>query len=265
MNFKDIHVILIGYNRVESYKLQLDIIRKNWPKGEDIWITAVHNGPHDWLTPGVYGENTFIRLEENKGYGLGALDAINAGLDYALHHNREIVILTNFDSGFFTQKGMEKVIDEFCESNKAFCAGEDVHHIPVTDGLIFKKETIEKIFPILPEVDETRKQDEFLQKEYEGTLLSFMNMEEIFYNALIKAGVQESWLKMDRGEPPRCRFSFENTFWHIHEPEDLHKLCIDYGIVHGVRVQRLLSYNNLEYFNVNVYENPNVIEGIENV
>ena len=259
MNPKDIHLIFIGYNRVSSLGLQLDIIRNNWPNGKDFWITVVYTGSCEWLSPGVFGENNFIKLDENRGYGLGALDSINAGFDFALHHNRNIVILSNFDSGFLTQEGMEIAINEFVESGKSFCAGADIHGIPVTDGIVLWQQEIEKIFPIRAEVHFSRLTDSYLQQEYKDTLLGFMNMEEIFYNAVLKADLQDKWHKMDRGELPRLRFSNRNTFWHIHEPEDLRNLCLQFNIVHGVRVQRLLSFKDLSYFNANVAENPNVV------
>ena len=82
-DFKNINHILIGYDRTKEYVINREIIRYNFPNGLDLWLTTVFNGDLDTIASGC-GENTFITIPENTGYAYGALDAINAGLRFAL-------------------------------------------------------------------------------------------------------------------------------------------------------------------------------------
>ena len=76
----DIHIILIGCQRTQDYRLNLEILRYNYiDYGPLLWITTVFNGDQNKCASGA-GENTFIYLPENRGYGYGALDAFNEGL-----------------------------------------------------------------------------------------------------------------------------------------------------------------------------------------
>ena len=102
-NLKDIHHIVIGYDRVKEYVINREILRYNFPNGLDVWLTTVYNGDLEKLASGC-GENTFITIPENTGYAYGALDAINAGLNFASASYRDIVVLTNFDGFFFNQE-----------------------------------------------------------------------------------------------------------------------------------------------------------------
>ena len=57
---KDIHIILIGCQRCEDYRHNLEIIRYNWlDYGKSIWLTTVFNGNQNECPSGI-GENTFI-------------------------------------------------------------------------------------------------------------------------------------------------------------------------------------------------------------
>jgi len=73
---KDVNVVLIGNNRIQDYIVNLELMRYNYDFGLDLWITTVFNGDQNKLSSGI-GENTFIYLPENTGYGYGALDGFN--------------------------------------------------------------------------------------------------------------------------------------------------------------------------------------------
>ena len=66
---KDVHIILIGCQRTQDYRHNLEIIRYNWlDYGKKVWITTVFNGDQNDCASGC-GENTFIYLPDNTGYG----------------------------------------------------------------------------------------------------------------------------------------------------------------------------------------------------
>ena len=116
-NLENVHHILIGYNQHHDYVINREIIRNNFSEGGKVWLTAVYNGDLDDVASGC-GENTFITITENNGYAYGALDAINEGLEFALHGYRDIIVLTNFDGFFFSQEKYEDLINEFRRSKK---------------------------------------------------------------------------------------------------------------------------------------------------
>ena len=65
----DVHIILVGCQRTLDYRLNLEIIRYNYlDHGRKLWITTVFNGDQNECPSGI-GENTFIYLPENRGYG----------------------------------------------------------------------------------------------------------------------------------------------------------------------------------------------------
>ena len=141
----DIHIILIGCQRTQDYRLNLEILRYNYiDYGPMLWITTVFNGDQNKCASGA-GENTFIHLPENRGYGYGALDSFNEGLDFARSGYRPYVAIFNFDVWFLTQGGFQKAMTEFIESGKDFAAGyHQTHHWAMTDCMFFKREFLEE-------------------------------------------------------------------------------------------------------------------------
>ena len=127
MNSKDIHAVIIGYDAtILQYRINLEILRFNFKKSQDFWITTVFNGNEDLLPSGI-GENTFIKLKEDRGYAYGALDAINTGLTFAANSHRQVVALFNFDCLWFDEEKFEKAIDNFVGSGKVMAAAKDVN------------------------------------------------------------------------------------------------------------------------------------------
>ena len=241
-NFKDINHILIGYDRVAEYVINREIFRYNFPRALEIWLTVVYNGDHEKVGSGC-GENTFITLPENTGYAYGALDAINAGLDFARSGYRDTIVLTNFDGFFFSQDHYERLIDQFIASGKPFGAGyHESHNFPMTDLMLFKRDFLKDLLPVTGEVHSSRKEVEFLQNEYEGTELGFDNCEEWLLNALYKVGdPSELWWQFKRDGHPRYRFTEEYAFGHLHEQEDVQEYMKKYGAMKGHNITRFMG------------------------
>lgn len=155
---KNTHVILIGYDKsVPDYMVNLDIIRNNWSFGHDLWLTTVYNGDDNKLCGGR-GENTFIKLNENRGSAYGAFDEINAGLEFASNIHRDIIVIYNFDVFFITEQGFKTAIEEFLESGKQFSASVDGNELIAPDCMIFKKEFLQSqgLLPLQAKVDDLR-------------------------------------------------------------------------------------------------------------
>ena len=181
---KDVHIVLIGNDRIQDYILNLELIRYNYEYGTDLWITTVFNGDQNKLSSGI-GENTFIYLPENTGYGYGALDGFNAGLGFAAAGYRPYVAIFNFDVWFLNGMGFKTAMSEFIDSGKDFAAGyHQSHKWCMTDCMFFKREFLEKLLPLEDKVLEERKTNAWLQNEMKDTELGFMNMEEWFLYSL---------------------------------------------------------------------------------
>ena len=166
VSFKDVHHICIGFDQHADVMFNRAIIRNDFDNSDDLWLTLVYNGDLDRVPSGA-GENTFIKIEDNRGYGYGALDAINKGLDFASAGYRDIVILTNFDGYFFSEEKYKVLLNEFIESGKPFCAGLHTQYkVPLTDLMLFKRDFLKELLPIKDEVAATRKEME--QKFAEG-------------------------------------------------------------------------------------------------
>jgi len=242
-NFKDVHHILIGYDRFVEYVINREIFRYNFPRALEIWLTVVYNGDLEKVASGC-GENTFITLSDNTGYAYGALDAINAGLDFARSGYRDIVVLTNFDGFFFSQDKYERLIDQFIASGKPFAAGfHESHEFPMTDLMLFKREFLKNLLPVTGDVHPSRREVEFLQKEYEDTELGFDNCEEWLLNALFKIGnPKDLWWQFKREGHPRYRFTEQYAFGHLHEQEEVKEYMIKYGTVKGHNITRFLGH-----------------------
>ena len=160
-DLSNVHHIVIGYDKIEEYKVNINILRNAFVRGKDLLITAVYNGDHPNLIP-THGRtahvDNFVVLEENKGYVWGAIDAIEKGLSFAnsLKDKREIVLLTNFDGLFFSEERYNWLIDDFIESGKPFGAGVGrLKTYPLSDLMLFRRkfvssfyEGLEKVMPI---------------------------------------------------------------------------------------------------------------------
>ena len=147
-DLSNVHHIVIGYDKIEEYKVNINILRNAFVRGKDLLITAVYNGDHPNLIP-THGRtahvDNFVVLEENKGYVWGAIDAIEKGLSFAnsLKDKREIVLLTNFDGLFFSEERYNWLIDDFIESGKPFGAGVGrLKTYPLSDLMLFRKDFV---------------------------------------------------------------------------------------------------------------------------
>ena len=143
-----VHHIVIGYDKIEEYKININILRNVFVKGKDLLITAIYNGNNYNEIEEKYKSeevNNFIILKENKGYVWGAIDAIQKGLTFVdtLTDRRDIVLLTNFDGFFFSEERYNKLVDDFIKSGKLFGAGfsHEVKHL-FSDLLLFRKEFV---------------------------------------------------------------------------------------------------------------------------
>ena len=67
-DLNNVHHIVIGYDKIEEYKININILRNVFVKGEDLLITAVYNGNnYNEITEEYKSEkvNNFIILKEN--------------------------------------------------------------------------------------------------------------------------------------------------------------------------------------------------------
>ena len=218
---KEIHIILITFDKQWNFYINMDIIRNNYSFGKDVWLTHVYNGDIKDVYTGI-GENNFIKLDNNRGYHRGALDLYNAGLDFAKIINKEYTLIMNSDVWILNQNSFINLFDNIGE--KYFSTGKDiVFGRPLTDLFIFKTERIPEI--IEEKVLEFRKEKEILKKEYSNTgwdifeewmLYSLYNN----YSAEVFEGsIDNYWNVMHRGEHPRYSWNEENHILHTH---DLH-------------------------------------------
>ena len=263
----DVHIILIGCQRVEDYRLNLEIIRYNYlDHGRKLWITTVFNGDQNQCPSGI-GENTFIYLPENRGYGYGALDSFNEGLDFARCGYRPYVAIFNFDVWFLTQYGFEKAMGDFIESGKSFAAGyHQTHHWAMTDCMFFRREFLEKLIPIQDRVLASRKSNKWIEKEMSGTELGFMNMEEWMMYSLNRAvsdgtireidqrknitnedlmsnidpKIQDVWFWLERDGHPRYRFTEKYKLTHEHDDEIKKELMTKLNVRRGHNICKFL-------------------------
>ena len=243
-NPTDIHIILIGCQRAHDYRINLEILRYNYMNyGPLLWITTVFNGDQNECASGA-GENTFIYLPENRGYGYGALDSFNEGLDFARAGYRPYVAIFNFDVWFLTQNGFEKAMTEFIESGKDFASGyHQTHHWAMTDCMFFRREFLEKLLPIQDRVLMSRKANKWLENEMSGTELGFENMEEWMMYSLNRAvsdgtvreidqqknrtnddlmnnidpKIIDAWFQLHRDGHPRYRLTKKYDLIHEHD------------------------------------------------
>ena len=241
-DLKDVHHILIGSHQYFAYAVNAEILRFNWPNGNDLWLTTVYNGDIDKIFS-AGGENTFIKIDNNTGYAYGALDAINAGLDFANLGYRDIIVVTNFDCFFFSQEKYMKLIEDFSNSGKPFSAGYLLpHEVPMTDCMLFQKDFLKKILPIEPKVYEPRLDMKLLKDKYADTELKFNNVEEWVLNSLYSAGSPaENWYPMQRDGEPRFRYTDCYGFGHLHEGTDVRTYMNMHNINRGNHVNVVLD------------------------
>ena len=266
----DVHIILIGCQRTQDYRHNLEIIRYNWSDyGKKVWITTVFNGDQNDCASGC-GENTFIHLPENTGYGYGALDSFNVGLEFARTGYRPYVAIFNFDVWFLTEEGFDTAMGGFIDSGKDFAAGyHQSHHWAMTDCMFFRREFLEKLLPIQDKALMSRKDNNWLQNQMSGTKLGFENMEEWMLYSLNKAvsdgvvreinqqknktnddlmnnlypKIKESWYVMERDGHPRYRYTGKYKLIHEHEDEVKRELLTKLNIKKGHNICKYLGIN----------------------
>ena len=264
----DIHIILIGCQRTLDYRLNLEIIRYNYMNyGPLLWLTTVFNGDQNECASGA-GENTFIYLPENRGYGYGALDSFNEGLDFARSGYRSYVAIFNFDVWFLTQNGFEKAMTEFIESGRDFAAGyHQTHHWAMTDCMFFRREFLEKLLPIQDRVLMSRKANKWLENEMSGTELGFNNMEEWMMYSLNRAvsdgtvreidqqknrtnddlmnnidpKIIDTWFQLERDGHPRYRLTKKYDLIHEHDDDIKRQLLEHYKTKRGHNICKYLG------------------------
>ena len=270
----DIHIILIGCQRTEDYKHNLEIIRYNWYEyGKKIWITTVFNGDQNKCASGC-GENTFIYLPENTGYGYGALDSFNAGLEFARSGYRPYVAIFNFDVWFLTEHGFDIAMSEFIESGKDFAAGyHQTHHWAMTDCMFFRREFLEKLLPIQDKVLMSRTHNKWLENQMSGTELGFENMEEWIMYSLNKAvsdgqvreidqqenktnddlmnnidpNISKVWCQLERDGHPRYRYTDKYKLIHEHD-DHLKKQLLEHNKINK-------GHNICKYLDIKIEHN----------
>ena len=264
----DIHIILIGCQRTYDYRLNLELLRYNYTDyGPMLWITTVFNGDQNKCASGA-GENTFIHLPENRGYGYGALDSFNEGLDFARTGYRPYVAIFNFDVWFLTQNGFETAMTEFIDSGKDFAAGyHQTHHWAMTDCMFFRREFLERLLPIQDRVLMSRKDNKWLKNEMSGTELGFENMEEWMMYSLNRAvsdgkvreidqqknktnddlmnnidpKIIEAWFQLERDGHPRYRLTKKYDLIHEHDDDIKRQLLKHYGVKRGHNICKYLG------------------------
>tara|TARA_B100002003_G_C14055477_1_gene508240 strand:- start:227 stop:1099 length:873 start_codon:yes stop_codon:yes gene_type:complete len=264
----DIHIILIGCQRAHDYRVNLEILRYNYMNyGPMLWITTVFNGDQNECASGA-GENTFIYLPENRGYGYGALDSFNEGLDFARTGYRPYVAIFNFDVWFLTQNGFEKAMSEFIESGRDFAAGyHQTHHWAMTDCMFFRREFLESLLPIQDRVLMSRKANKWLENEMSGTELGFNNMEEWMMYSLNRAvsdgtvreidqqknrtnddlmnnidpKIIDTWFQLERDGHPRYRLTKKYDLIHEHDDDIKRQLLEHYKAKKGHNICKYLG------------------------
>jgi len=216
-----VHHIVIGYDKIEEYKININILRNAFVKGKDLLITAVYNGDHPNLIPSRHGRtahvDNFLVLEENKGYVWGAIDAIEKGLSFAnsLKDKREIVLLTNFDGLFFSEERYGWLIDDFIKSGKPFGAGiPRLHKYPLSDLMIFRSE-------FLPRFSEGLEKVMPAENLKGSNLFATWSCEEHIRDTLKAVGeIDNLWWKFERDpeETGGRTYTFHNeyAFGHLH-------------------------------------------------
>jgi hypothetical protein len=264
-NPRDIHIILIGYDKpITQYRTNLEIIRQNWSFGQDIWITTIFNGNEDNFISGI-GENSYICLKENRGAALGAMDEINAGLDFAVDHHRSIVAIYNFDVIFYTEDGFKKAITDFLNSGKMFSVAEDCNGLLSPDCMLFRREFLKDFLPIIPEHCKYREGLKINDVYINETELGWANTEEYIWYTLVKdiendiniinygATPEEKdnmirdylkdhyWHLMDRTSLPRLSWSESLQLGHEHKLKNVRDRLIRFNLTKGVVINDIIK------------------------
>lgn len=243
VNPEDIHVVLLTYDKQWNFYLNLDIIRKNYDFGKDIWISHVYNGDMKQLYTGV-GENNFLRVEKNRGYQEGALDLYKKGLDFAKTINKKYTMIMNSDVWVLNQQSFLNLFNNI--GDKYFSTGKDIMFgRPLTDMFIFKTEHIPDL--IEEEVLDFRKEKDILKEEYRKT--GWKIFEEWMLNALYTSysakkeddGLDTYWEVMFRGEHPRYSWNEKNHVLHIHDINTKKKLLLQNNILKGDNIENFIK------------------------
>ena len=193
----DLHICLIGYNHQLNLYLNLDIIRKNYSFGDKIWVTTLYNGTKDGPINGL-GENSYIPLEYNRGYQLGAFDLYKEAFRMAKLVNRKYTIVMNFDVWIVGEQAMVNLMEDFIQSGKRFMSGRDPNHDrPFCDITIYQTEHI----PDLEEkyIKERNPHKVCLEEWlYRAMCVKYFGEDFTYQEKMI----DPYWHEMDRGEDP---------------------------------------------------------------
>ena len=113
--------------------------------------------------------------------------------------------------------------------------------------MLFKRDILNSLLPILPNVYPDREKIEFLQNEYRGTQLGFNNVEEWILNALYKqsadhpddaAAPNKIWHRIQRDGHPRYRFTEKYAFGHLHDDQEKRGLLKHYNATKGSNISQ---------------------------
>ena len=225
-----VHHIVIGYDKIEEYKININILRNVFVKGKDLLITAIYNGSNYNEIEEKYKSekvNNFIVLKENKGYVWGAIDAIQKGLTFVdtLADKREIVLLTNFDGLFFSEERYNKLVDDFIKSGKPFGAALYVEgEVPFTDLMLFRRKFVSSFYEGMAKVNPfppRREGDKWnCEKHMCGTLKVIGEMDSL-------------WWQFERDDEEQQGRSYifhkEYGFGHCHGKHNIEKKLNEYG------------------------------------
>ena len=227
-----VHHIVIGYDKIEEYKININILRNAFIKGGDLLITAIFNGSnYNELEARYQGNkvNNFIILRENRGYVWGAIDAIQKALTFVdtLADKREVVLFTNFDGIFFSEERYNKLIDDFIKSSKLFGAGFCIieGEVPLfCDLMLFRREFVSSFYEGMAKVNPA-------PPRWEGDK---WNCEKHMWATLnIIGDADKLWWRFERDDESQDGRSYifhkEYGFGHCHGKHNIEKKLNEYG------------------------------------
>ena len=225
-NLSKVHHIVIGHDRTREYEVNINILRNAFVKGKDLLITAIYNGSNPHPLADV---DNFIVLEENKGYVWGAIDAIEKGLSFVntLKDKRDIVLLTNFDGIFFSEKRYNKLIDDFIKSGKSFGAGfrwpcfGEMHLF--CDLMLFRREFVSSFYEAIAKINP-------MPPRWKGDK---WNCEKHMWGALkVRGSVYKIWWQFERDDEEQDGrnyiFHQEYGFGHCHGKDNIEAKLNEY-------------------------------------
>ena len=240
-DLSNVHHIVIGYDKIEEYNININILRNVFVKGKDLLITAIYNGGHPGLAAHV---DNFIALKENKGYVWGAIDAIEKGLIFVngLVDKREIVLLTNFDGIFFSEERYNQLIDDFIKSGRPFGAGYSPasdrgqghsEHL-FSDLMLFRREFVSSFYEGMDKVVPQRVDWE-CEKHMQDTLNVIGDVDKLWWQ-----------FERDDEEQQGRRYIFhkEYGFGHCHKKHNIENKLNEYDTLDLYLLKNKILTNN---------------------